>query len=831
MATEIAELGIEIDPSRSESGIRRIEDRLNSMATRAERSVGRASTAFDRLKKSLFSVRTLIGSLGAGLILRDSINTVIGFEKSISNLSAITGATGKDLEFLRNASREMGAATTLSASQAAEAFKLIASAKPDLLENVEALKQVTQSAVTLAEAAGITLPDAARALGGALNQFGAGAEQANRFINVMAEGARLGASEITETAEAMRLAGTVAASMGISFEETNSIIQQLAKIAIKGSDAGTGLRNVLLRLESSTNKNLKPSVVGLTKALQNLRDMNLSVDELNKMFGLRAVVVAQQLVAEADSVAELAQQLEGTNTAFTQAQTNFDNLEGDLLRLGSALEDLKIEIFGDTDALRGFVQSISRLTFVIKDNIGLIGSALKALLAFSAAKFLGPLISSIGTSFLIASRNALLFATRLTAAQQRASILRASLVGLRGLLAFLGGPGGLVLLGATALFSFGDSADAAQRSVRDLNTRLLELQGNQQALQLNAATEELKELTDQYKELSTELEEAAIRMNRLQAAGDVSQASVAQSRFQKLAEEARLLVSVIDELKKKITDLEKPKAAPGAAVPGVPDEAGGGALDPKEELRLSEERDRLILETRRMFLTDLEKLELDYRNRRMELENITAEGTMAQAMAANEAMLLLEEDFLKQREELELRHQARLGNLEAQGILQRRKFEELNLRQKSKFIIGELTSLTSGIARYNKTAFEINKAASIANAIISTYEGMNKAWELGPIIGPPMAALVAAAGFANVNAIKSQSFGGGAVPSLATSAAPPVTQVPNQPLAPQNVQAQQQQTQVSVNLGDDDELISKAAVRNLIRRINEEIGDGVEIRV
>ncbi len=831
MATEIAELGIEIDPKRSESGIRRIEDRLNRMATRAEQSVGRASTAFDRLKKSLFSVRTLIGSLGAGLILRDSINTVIGFEKSISNLSAITGATGRDLEFLRDAAREMGAATTLSASQAAEAFKLIASAKPDLLENVEALRQVTQSAVTLAEAAGISLPDAARALGGALNQFGAGAEQANRFINVMAEGARLGASEITETAEAMRLAGTVAASMGISFEETNSIIQQLAKIAIKGSDAGTGLRNVLLRLESSTNKNLKPSVVGLTKALQNLRAMNLSVDELNKMFGLRAVVVAQQLVAEADSVAELAEQLEGTNTAFVQAQTNFDNLEGDLKRLGSALEELKIEIFGDTDALRGFVQSISKLTFVIKDNIGLIGSALKALLAFSAARFLGPLIASIGTSFLIAGRNALLFATRLTAAQQRASILRASLVGLRGLLAFLGGPGGLVLLGATALFSFGDSADAAQRSVKDLNTRLLELQGNQQALQLNAATEELKELTDQYKELSTELEEAAIRMNRLQAAGDVSQASVAQSRFQKLAEEARLLVSVIDELKKKIEDLQKPKSAPGAAVPGAPDEAGGGgALDPKEELRLSEERDRLILETRRMFLTDLEKLELDYRNRRMELENITAEGTMAQAMAANEAMLLLEEEFLKQREELELRHQARLGHLEAQGILQRRKFEELNLRQKSKFIIGELTSLTSGIARYNKTAFEINKAASIANAIISTYEGMNKAWELGPIIGPPMAALVAAAGFANVNAIKSQSFGGGAVPSLVTSAAPPVTQVPNQPLAPQNVQAQQQ-TQVSVNLGDDDELISKAAVRNLIRRINEEIGDGVEIRV
>lgn len=90
---------------------------------------------------------------------------------------------------------------------------------------------------------------------------------------------------------------------------------------------------------------------------------------------------------------------------------------------------------------------------------------------------------------------------------------------------------------------------------------------------------------------------------------------------------------------------------------------------------------------------------------------------------------------------------------------------------------GIQTALGQGESLMNsssKSMFEIGKAAAIANATIDTYQGIGKAWALGPILGPPMAALVAAAGFANVANIAKQKIGGGssAAPSAPSAAAP-----------------------------------------------------------
>lgn len=269
------------------------------------------------------------------------------FEKAMSDLSAITGATGKQLEFLETQALAVGAATSLSASEAAEAFKLIASAKPDLLESGAALTAVTKSAVTLAEAAGVTLPDAARALGSALNQFGADASDAARYINVLAAGSKFGAAEVTEVAEALKVAGVSAASAKIPFEQANAAIQSLAAVSIKGSEAGTALRNIILKLETGADQNLRPSIVGLTGAISNLADMNLTAAELVKQFGLENVNAAQALVEAAAETEELTDKLTGTNTAMEQAATRTNNLDGDMKQLSSASETLAL-VIGDS---------------------------------------------------------------------------------------------------------------------------------------------------------------------------------------------------------------------------------------------------------------------------------------------------------------------------------------------------------------------------------------------------------------------------------------------------------------------------------------------------
>lgn len=209
--------------------------------------VNQVQKSMDGLGKSTGLATKAIGLFGAafaGIGLASTFKKIttdtINFTKSVSELSAITGATGKDLKFYEEQAALIGKTTTLSASQAADAFKLIASAKPDLLQNAEALAAVTKEAVTLAEAAGIGLADAASTVGVSLNQFGAGAEEASRFVNVLAAGAKEGSSSITDTAQAMKNAGVAASLAGLSFEEANVGVQLLAKGGLFAAEAGTG---------------------------------------------------------------------------------------------------------------------------------------------------------------------------------------------------------------------------------------------------------------------------------------------------------------------------------------------------------------------------------------------------------------------------------------------------------------------------------------------------------------------------------------------------------------------------------------------------------------
>ncbi len=156
---------------------------------------------------------------------------------------------------------------------------------------------------------------------------------------------------------------------------------------------------------------------------------------------------------------------------------------------------------------------------------------------------------------------------------------------------------------------------------------------------------------------------------------------------------------------------------------------------------------------------------------------------MSEAEIENQAyenrLLIVEENFQNQligetqRKEilqnLELKHQNRLSEIEAKSLTAREKFRRKTALMQTKQVFGELAAITAGVAQNNKTMFKINQVAGIANAIINTYTGVTNALAAYP---PPlsfaMAAAQLAAGFAQVNAIKSQSFGaGGSAPSLA----------------------------------------------------------------
>jgi TP901 family phage tail tape measure protein/lambda family phage tail tape measure protein len=378
-------LRIVVDPSGAVAGGKVVDKSLRDIRAafgQTDRSMKTSQASFSGFGRSL------VGALGitVGLTavvggLRSVIDTGRVFQKSISELSAITGATGQDLDFLSDRAKLLGRTTTLSASEVATGFKLIASAKPDLLESGEALAEVTEQAITLAEAAGLTLPQAAAALGNALNQFEADAEDAGRFINVLAAGSQKGASEIPELTQALKVAGTVAANAGISFEETVATIETLGEVGLKGAEAGTIFRNVVLRLQKEGIESLDPAVQGLRGALKNLNAEQRSSVDLIKLFRTESFAGATALLNRIDRTEELQEAITGTNIAEQQAIINTSNLDGKMKQLNSAVEGLQIALSdgalpGLEDGIGFFAQWINVVTDATEatntfaDNVG-----------------------------------------------------------------------------------------------------------------------------------------------------------------------------------------------------------------------------------------------------------------------------------------------------------------------------------------------------------------------------------------------------------------------------------------------------------------------------
>ena len=304
--------------------------------------MGKTEKATDDFGKSAKkAIGVLAGLVAVGATVRDATKTIIDFGKAVSSLSAITGATGKDLEFFKQAAREIGKTTTISAVEAVKAFEVIGSAAPKLLKNKEALVEVTNQAVILAEASGLALPEAAKSLTTALNQFQLPASDASRIINVLAAGAKEGAAAIPLVAQSIEKFGTVAASSNISLEESVALVEVLASRGIEGAEAGTQLRNVILKLQAA-QIGFKDGTFSLTDALKELNEKQIEGTELSKLFGLESVVAGQILKENLGTYAELTEKVTGTSVALDQQEAQLDNVGAALERVRNAWQDVAL---------------------------------------------------------------------------------------------------------------------------------------------------------------------------------------------------------------------------------------------------------------------------------------------------------------------------------------------------------------------------------------------------------------------------------------------------------------------------------------------------------
>lgn len=248
-------------------------------------------------------------------------------EEAKADVKALTGLDDDSVNWLEQEAKrlsttmdESGIRIRQSATEILDAYKLVGSAKPELLDNKEALAEVTKQTLILASASGMTLKDAVDAVTLSLNQYGDGADHAARYANVMAAGSKFGAAGVESVTTAVTKSGVAASSANIPIEQLVGTIETLAEKGIKDEIAGTGLKKFFLTLQTGADET-NPKIVGLETALNNLQQKQLSAAQIKKQFGEEGYNVASVLINEAEKVKYYTEAVTGTTVAVDQAAT------------------------------------------------------------------------------------------------------------------------------------------------------------------------------------------------------------------------------------------------------------------------------------------------------------------------------------------------------------------------------------------------------------------------------------------------------------------------------------------------------------------------------
>ena len=233
---------------------------------------------------------------------------------------------------------ESGLRIRQSSDEILQAYMLIGSKKPELLKDKEALNAVTIEAMRLAAAAKIDLKDAVTATTVSLNMYGESADQAARYVNVLAAGSKEGAADVSAQAASIKNAGVAASGAGVSIEQLQGTIQMLAEKGLEAEPAGTALRKFFLVLQTGPDET-NPKVVGLQTALENLNKKSLTAAQIQTMFGEEAYSAATILIQNVDKVQKYTEAVTGTNIAMEQAAINSDTNQAKLAQLRNSIKE------------------------------------------------------------------------------------------------------------------------------------------------------------------------------------------------------------------------------------------------------------------------------------------------------------------------------------------------------------------------------------------------------------------------------------------------------------------------------------------------------------
>lgn len=310
------------------------------------------------LKNPIFQAGAV---LGVTFSVADTVNTYKDFEAAMSQVKAVSGATGSEFDKLTAKAKEMGATTKFTAKESAEAFNYMAMAG----WNAEQMTDGISGILNLAAASGEDLATTSDIVTDALTAFGLKASDATHFSDVLAQASSSANTDVGMMGETFKYVASMAGSLSYSIEDVALMTGLMANSGIKSTQAGTSLNAVLTRLATNSNgaaDAIAALGVNFYDSTDNARPLATVMDELREATegmnqeqksnltntvagmeaqkGLLAILNASQ--EDYDKLAESINHADGA--AEKMSKIKLDNLKGDITYFQSAVDGLKISL-------------------------------------------------------------------------------------------------------------------------------------------------------------------------------------------------------------------------------------------------------------------------------------------------------------------------------------------------------------------------------------------------------------------------------------------------------------------------------------------------------
>lgn len=430
-------------------------DKATEAADGATEAVDKVDGAVDNLGKTSDTVSGKLEQLGKGMFLlnqikegvdtvRDSFNDAIEpgvkFQYAMAQVQAVAGLTDKEVELVSDKARDLAKAFGTDAAEGTGVFtNILSQLGPELARYPDVLDAMGRNAMTLSKTMDGDVKGAINALTTSFNAFEISkddpiqaAREMETQMNIIAKSAQIGAAEVPDIAQSLSTVGKSAKNAGVSFSETNAALQVFGQSTIKGSEAGTALRNIMVKISAPSSdaakmmeqlgvnmEQLQNKSLPLADRLQALVPIMQDDMMMSKLFGLENIVAAQTLIGSTDQLREWTNEVQDSTSATDQAAIIMDTYEERQKRMQATIDDLKISFFEFVEPIAPAIQWIGTLVgFIV--TLGLVAWSVGNIMSLAAVK------SSITW---VASTAKMVFATVTSASAMTAAINSIPIVG------------------------------------------------------------------------------------------------------------------------------------------------------------------------------------------------------------------------------------------------------------------------------------------------------------------------------------------------------------------------------------------------------------------